>query len=73
LRYTRLDTANRDKEIMEAHGGSISVTSQVLKGSIFTLRLRAPGTNDGFSTARFPSVPLWQTQFTRSFGLITWS
>ncbi len=29
------------KEIMEAHGGSISVTSQVLKGSVFTLRLPA--------------------------------
>jgi heavy metal sensor kinase len=29
------------KEIMEAHGGSISVTSQVDKGSVFTLRLPA--------------------------------
>jgi signal transduction histidine kinase len=29
------------KEIMEAHSGSISVTSQVLKGSVFTLRLPA--------------------------------
>ena len=29
------------KEIMEAHGGSISVTSEVNKGSIFTLRLPA--------------------------------
>lgn len=29
------------KEIMEAHGGSISVTSEVHKGSIFTLRLPA--------------------------------
>ena len=29
------------KEIMEAHGGSISVTSQVLTGSVFTLRLPA--------------------------------
>jgi signal transduction histidine kinase len=27
------------KEIVEAHGGTISVTSQVDKGSIFTLRL----------------------------------
>jgi signal transduction histidine kinase len=27
------------KEIAEAHGGTISVTSQVDKGSIFTLRL----------------------------------
>jgi heavy metal sensor kinase len=27
------------KEIMEAHGGTISVTSQIHKGSIFTLRL----------------------------------
>jgi signal transduction histidine kinase len=30
------------KEIAEAHGGSISVTSQVNKGSIFTLRVPAP-------------------------------
>jgi signal transduction histidine kinase len=30
------------KEIAEAHGGSISVTSQVDKGSIFTLRLPLP-------------------------------
>jgi signal transduction histidine kinase len=30
------------KEIAEAHGGSISVTSQVDKGSVFTLRLPAP-------------------------------
>lgn len=30
------------KEIAEAHGGSISATSQVDKGSIFTLRLPAP-------------------------------
>jgi heavy metal sensor kinase len=30
------------KEIAEAHGGSISVTSQVDKGSIFTLRLPVP-------------------------------
>jgi heavy metal sensor kinase len=29
------------KEIMDAHGGSISVTSEVNKGSIFTLRLPA--------------------------------
>jgi signal transduction histidine kinase len=29
------------KEIMEAHGGSIAVTSEVNKGSIFTLRLPA--------------------------------
>lgn len=29
------------KEIMEAHGGSISVTSEVNKGSVFTLRLPA--------------------------------
>jgi signal transduction histidine kinase len=29
------------KEIAEAHGGSISVTSQVDKGSVFTLRLPA--------------------------------
>jgi signal transduction histidine kinase len=29
------------KEIMEAHGGSISVISEVTKGSIFTLRLPA--------------------------------
>jgi signal transduction histidine kinase len=29
------------KEIAEAHGGSISATSQVEKGSIFTLRLPA--------------------------------
>jgi len=29
------------KEIMEAHGGSISVASQVDKGSVFTLRLPA--------------------------------
>lgn len=29
------------KEIMEAHGGSIVVTSEVNKGSIFTLRLPA--------------------------------
>jgi heavy metal sensor kinase len=30
------------KEIAEAHGGSISVTSQVHKGSVFTLRLPIP-------------------------------
>jgi signal transduction histidine kinase len=30
------------KEIAEAHGGSISVTSQVNKGSIFTLCVPAP-------------------------------
>ncbi|MGQ0667369.1 MAG: sensor histidine kinase [Nitrospiraceae bacterium] len=30
------------KEIAEAHGGTISVTSQVDKGSVFTLRLPAP-------------------------------
>jgi heavy metal sensor kinase len=30
------------KEIVEAHGGSISVTSQVDKGSVFTLRLPVP-------------------------------
>ena len=30
------------KEIAEAHGGSISVTSQVDKGSVFTLRLPVP-------------------------------
>jgi heavy metal sensor kinase len=30
------------KEIAEAHGGSISVTSQVNKGSIFTLHVPAP-------------------------------
>jgi heavy metal sensor kinase len=30
------------KEIAEAHGGSISVTSQVDKGSVFTLRLPIP-------------------------------
>jgi len=30
------------KEIAEAHGGTISVTSQVDKGSIFTLRLPVP-------------------------------
>ena len=30
------------KEIAEAHGGSISVTSQVDKGSVFTLRLPLP-------------------------------
>ena len=29
------------KEIMEAHGGSISVTSEVHRGSVFTLRLPA--------------------------------
>ncbi len=29
------------KEIMEAHGGSISVTSEVNKGSVFTLRVPA--------------------------------
>lgn len=29
------------KEIMDAHGGSISVTSEVNKGSVFTLRLPA--------------------------------
>jgi len=29
------------KEIAEAHGGSISVTSEVNKGSIFTLRVPA--------------------------------
>ncbi|MDH4300962.1 MAG: ATP-binding protein, partial [Nitrospira sp.] len=29
------------KEIMEAHGGSISVMSEVTKGSVFTLRLPA--------------------------------
>jgi heavy metal sensor kinase len=29
------------KEIMEAHGGTISVTSEVNKGSVFTLRLPA--------------------------------
>ncbi len=29
------------KEIMEAHSGSISVTSKVNKGSVFTLRLPA--------------------------------
>lgn len=29
------------KEIMEAHGGSISVTSEVNRGSVFTLRLPA--------------------------------
>ena len=32
------------KEIMEAHGGSISVTSEVNKGSVFTLRLPALAT-----------------------------
>jgi signal transduction histidine kinase len=30
------------KEIAEAHGGSISVISEVNKGSIFTLRVPAP-------------------------------
>ena len=30
------------KEIAEAHGGTISVTSQVDKGSVFTLRLPVP-------------------------------
>jgi signal transduction histidine kinase len=30
------------KEIAEAHGGTISVTSQVEKGSVFTLRLPVP-------------------------------
>ncbi|MGH7219794.1 MAG: sensor histidine kinase, partial [Nitrospiraceae bacterium] len=30
------------KEIAEAHGGTISVTSQVNKGSVFTLRLPVP-------------------------------
>jgi signal transduction histidine kinase len=29
------------KEIMDAHGGSISVASEVNKGSVFTLRLPA--------------------------------
>jgi signal transduction histidine kinase len=29
------------KEIMEAHGGTVSVTSQVDKGSVFTLRFPA--------------------------------
>jgi len=30
------------KEIAKAHGGTISVTSQVDKGSVFTLRLPGP-------------------------------
>jgi heavy metal sensor kinase len=30
------------KEIVEAHGGTVSVTSQVDKGSVFTLRLPVP-------------------------------
>ncbi|MGQ0811330.1 MAG: sensor histidine kinase, partial [Nitrospiraceae bacterium] len=30
------------KEIAEAHGGAISVTSHVGKGSVFTLRLPVP-------------------------------
>ena len=30
------------KEIAEAHGGTISVTSEVDQGSVFTLRLPAP-------------------------------
>ena len=29
------------KEIVEAHGGTVSVTSQVDKGSVFTLRFPA--------------------------------
>jgi signal transduction histidine kinase len=29
------------KEIVEAHGGAVSVTSQVNKGSVFTLRFPA--------------------------------
>jgi two-component system sensor histidine kinase BaeS len=37
------------KEIAEAHGGTVSVTSQVEKGSVFTLRLPA-STHQAIST-----------------------
>lgn len=37
------------KEIMDAHGGSISVTSEVNKGSVFTLRLPAHAQQSGLA------------------------
>lgn len=37
------------KEIMDAHGGSISVTSEVNKGSVFTLRLPALAQHKAFA------------------------